>query len=111
MSSGAFAHPFKIDPRGQVATVPYGSSDEVEGIIRALIDTRPGDRPIFDEFGTPDPTFFGVDVGDIQAGLDQFGPEGVHVESIETEIIGQNTQRASIKWAWDEEETDEEITQ
>lgn len=111
MSSGAFAHPFRIDPRGQVATVPYGSDDEVEVIIRALVDTRPGDRMVYEEFGTPDPTFSGVDAGDIQAGLDEFGPEGVYVEAVDVEVTGQNEQRARIQWNWDDADIEEDLTE
>lgn len=108
MGTGAFAHPFRLDPRGQVATVPYGSDDEVDGIIRAMIDTRPGDRAIYDEFGIPEPTFVGVDAGDIQAGLDQFGPAGVDVADVVVEVTGQDTQSAIVSWQWADDEGLEE---
>lgn len=83
MGSGTFAFPMRMAPNGGLLTREPGSDGEAEDAIAVLIQTRPGERPIFDTFGTPDPTFEGLDAGDVQAGLDEFGPAGIVIDDLE----------------------------
>lgn len=95
---GILAFPFRIAPDGAVATVGYGTDEEVDQAIAALALTHIGERPMQPEYGIPDPAFAGLDVGDIQVGLDDYGPAGIQVDSITTEHVSDTTDRAKILW-------------
>ncbi|MFT4471688.1 hypothetical protein ACMX2H_17445, partial [Arthrobacter sulfonylureivorans] len=74
MADGVIAIPFRLTPQGEVATAPHGSPQEVDEAIVALALTRVGERPMQPSYGTPDPVFTGLSAGDLQVGLDEFGP-------------------------------------
>lgn len=51
------AVPFRLDPRGQAATLKQDSPAEVAQSVRILLDTRPGERLMVPDYGVDDLTF------------------------------------------------------
>lgn len=100
MATGALSFPFKLNPDGTADTVGYGTDREVEEAIAALVLTHLGERLMHPTFGVPDPAFAGLDVGDIQVGLDQFGPAGINIQSVTTEPVEGADQMVRAKVAW-----------
>lgn len=96
MGAGPLAYPMRLAGNGDMLTRVAGTSGEVEDAIRILVETRPGERSLFPEFGTPDPMFEGLNSGDVQAALDQFGPPGVQVEDMTEEWADATTQTVSF---------------
>ncbi|QIN94359.1 baseplate wedge protein [Arthrobacter phage Abba] len=103
MADGALSFPFEITPTGEVATVGYGTDAEVEQAIAVLVLTEIGERQMSPGFGVPDPAFAGLHVGDIQVGLDDYGPTGITITSVD--IIDKTDRQsvADIRWTRDEE--------
>ena len=104
--SGVIAFPFRLDPQGNVATAAYGSDQEVDGAIAALILTDIGERPLSPGFGVPDPTGIGLSEGDIQVGLTDYGFEDIEITSLTTEPVSAT--QAAVTVLWDREEVVEE---
>lgn len=75
----ALSHPFRLDPTGEVATVPDGSIDHAVELVAVTLLTEHGERPLVPEFGCSDPVFTGVDVAELNVQLATYGPEGVSV--------------------------------
>lgn len=103
MADGVLSFPFKLTPTGEAETVGYGTDTEVEQAIAVLVLTQPGERLMSPGFGVPDPTFAGLHVGDIQVGLNDYGPAGVRVTAVD--IIDKTDRQsvADIKWSRDSE--------
>lgn len=81
------AYPFRITPGGRIATVADGSDAAHGQELQVLILTRLGERILVPAFGTIDPTFRGLDVEDVRAGVQLFGPWGADGGPIEiTEV-------------------------
>ncbi|QGZ17138.1 baseplate protein [Arthrobacter phage DrYang] len=101
MATGVLSFPFKLGPDGAAATTGYGTDQEIEEAIAVLVLTHIGERQMQPMFGVPDPAFSGLGVGDIQVGLDMFGPAGVTVQSVTSEPVEGNDQvvRAKVAWA------------
>ncbi|AIZ01720.1 baseplate wedge subunit [Arthrobacter phage vB_ArtM-ArV1] len=100
MATGVLSFPFKLNPDGTAATVGYGTDREVEEAIAALVLTHIGERLMNPSFGVPDPVFSGLGVGDIQVGLDQYGPAGITIQSVTTEPVDGTDQVVRAKVAW-----------
>ena len=98
--AGILSFPFRLDPRGYVATTPYGSDREVDEAIAILVQTDIGERPLSPEFGIPDPAGLGINEGDIQTGLDTFGPENVTITTVTQTPINDTQSEAKIEWDW-----------
>jgi hypothetical protein len=80
--SRVLSFPFRIDAAsGQVVTVAVGCDQEAQEAIAMLVLTRLDEREMCPGFGVPDPAYTDdVDVaGEVQIGLDEWGPEGVTV--------------------------------
>lgn len=90
--------PFRLTPLGAVATTEPGSDQEVNEAIAVLILTRPGEHHLAPEYGVPDPTWAGLQVGDVQVGLDDYGPTGVTVTSITSEPVTGSRVTATVNW-------------
>jgi hypothetical protein len=50
-------------------------------------------------YGVPDPAFGGLFVGDVQVGLDEHGPQGVVVVSVESTPKNNTQAVADIIWS------------
>ena len=98
MSNGPLSFPFRIGPDGVAATVGKGTDAEVDEAIGVLALTHLGERPMEPRFGVPDPAFAGLNTGDIQVGLDMFGPTGITVVSVETTPVTDTYSKATIAW-------------
>ena len=98
MATGILAFPFRLGPDGSVVTTGYGTDTEIDEAIAVLALTHLGERPMRPEFGIPDPAFAGLHAGDIQVGLDDYGPAGVIVDSVKTETVSDTVDRAKISW-------------
>lgn len=94
----ALSHPFRLGLDGAAATVVVGSDEaNLEAVaIHAL--TRKGERPLVPTFGTTDPVFADVDVAELNASLDTFGPD-VTVTDLELEAISDTAVRAVLTFA------------
>ncbi len=99
MADGIIKFPFRITPQGNAATVPYGSDDEVDQIIVAIVLTQLGERPLTPLFGVPDTAFAGLHTGDIQVCLDAFGPDGVDVDEVRLDYRSETVAMADIRWS------------
>jgi hypothetical protein len=92
--------PFRITPKGEVSTVQQGSDAEVRQTIAVLILTRLGERYMVPQFGTPDPLMASIASGDIQVGLDSFGPTGVEIKRVTARPspLSETTSLVSVEW-------------
>lgn len=108
MGKGAFTWPFHVGDGGEIATVAWGSDAETEVCIRAIIETQPGERDIFDDFGVTDPAFVGLYPEDIQACIGQYGPTGVSITGLEPVVENDTVQRVQVSWSADEDEIEME---
>lgn len=98
MADGVLSFPFRMDPQGHAATAPFGSNQEIDEAIAVLVLTLMGERPMNPAFGVPDPVFAGLGTGDVQVGLDEFGPAGVMVTSVEQAPLTDTESVATIRW-------------
>lgn len=108
MADGVISFPFRLTPQGTVATVPRGSDQEVDEALAVITLTLEGERLLTPGFGIPDPVFYGINAGDIQTCLDEYGPENVVVETVDSEPINDTQVISSIAWSYEDEETEEE---
>lgn len=90
--------PFRLSTNGSVATIDPGSDEEVEEAIAIAVHTRPGDRPLWDDFGIPDPAYVGIDAADVQVVLDAYGPEDIVVETASSEPISDLETVVAFEW-------------
>lgn len=90
--------PFRLSSSGSVTTIDPGSDEEVQEAITVAVHTRPGERPLWDDFGIPDPAYVGIDAADVQVVLDAYGPEGISVETVETEPVSELLTVVSFGW-------------
>jgi hypothetical protein len=95
---GILSFPFRLDPTGRAATVQVGSDVEVNEAIAVLVSTMIGERLMVPEFGIPDPAFSGISQSDVQVGLDQFGPAGIIVHSLDVIPRTETRSEADIRW-------------
>ena len=103
MTTGVLSIPFRLTPDGSIATVEHGSDSEVDEAIAALILTQVGERPMSPEYGVPDPTYAGLYPGDIQVGLNEYGPRGVSVVSVEVLPANDTQAIADVQWTYDQD--------
>lgn len=104
MADGVLSFPFRLNPSGVAATVGYGTDAEISEAIAVLTLTQLGERPMAPDFGVPDPAFHGIHTGDIQVGLNDHGPVGVTITSIDTIPATETLSRATIHWSRDTDE-------
>lgn len=104
--TGTIRFPFRLTQSGQVATAPYGSEQEVNDAIAAIVLTDIGERPLAPGFGITDPVsqaINDVDMGsDIQAALSTYGFEDVSIA--DATISPESAGRASVLVQWDRDE-------
>ena len=104
--TGTIRFPFRLTASGQVACAPYGSKQEVNDAIVAVVLTDVGERPLSPGFGITDPVseaINDVDMGsDIQAALSAYGFEDVNIS--EATVSPHSSGRASVLVQWDREE-------
>lgn len=74
------AFPIRLDGAGSLAVVDDMSAAAVRQLVRAVIGTRPGERPLAPAYGIPDPAD-GADPGVIAALVAMCEPE-VAVRSV-----------------------------
>lgn len=98
MAEGIIGFPFRYSPSGQLVTVPDGSDTEVDQTIACIVLTRLGERAMNPLFGVPDPAFAGLEVSDVQAALNTFGPTSVSVRRVSERLAGADTAYVTIAW-------------
>ncbi len=98
MATGTLSFPFRLAPDGSAVTVGYGTDPEIDEAIAVLVLTGIGERPMRPAFGIPDPTYAGLHTGDMQVGLDDYGPAGVIIQEVITESVTDTIDRAKIAW-------------
>lgn len=98
MAQGIIAFPFRYAPNGELVTIPDGSDAEINQHIAMLLLTRVGERMLVPQFGIPDPAFAGIDMSDVQAGLNTFGPAGITVRELDPEDFTDDKSRIRIGW-------------
>ena len=82
--------PFAIGDDGSAQTVDQGSSDEITQCVANLVGTRPGTRFVLPAYGTPDPTFTGLNVGMLSVAARKYEPRAtisVQVTPANEEVI------------------------
>lgn len=95
------AHPFRV-AGSRIAVVDDASDAGLAQEIAVLVGTRrstgggPGERPLVPAYGVADPTFQGLDLAEINAGLSLYGPAGLLVTDLEVDVVDQSTQRARL---------------
>jgi hypothetical protein len=94
----SISFPFRLTPTGSVATVEEGSDAAIDEAIAVLCLTIIGERRMRPTYGVPDPAYAGLYVGDVQVGLDEHGPEGVTVVSVDATPINNTQEVADIRW-------------
>lgn len=63
------------------------------------VHTRPGERPMWDDFGIPDPAYVGIDAADVQVVLDAYGPEGIIVDNSYSEPVSELLTVVEFSWS------------
>jgi len=81
----------------------------VEEALAVLVMTVAGERPMTPTYGIPDPTFMGLTLSDVAAGVEDWGPGGVTVVSVDTAPESDSVQRATITWARDDEDVEVDL--
>lgn len=66
--------PPRLRPDGTFATVEDGSDDANREAIALLCLTRKGERPLVPDYGITDPVASELDVAELNAALETFGP-------------------------------------
>lgn len=108
MADGLISFPFRLTPQGAVATVPRGSDQEIEEAIAVMTLTLEGERLLTPGFGIPDPVFYGINAGDLQSCVEEYGPEGIVIEAVESDPLNDTQEVSSISWSYEDEEIEEE---
>lgn len=103
MADGVLSFPFRITPTGAAATVGIGTDAEYDEAIAVLCLTHVGERPMLPEYGIPDPAFAGLHAGDVQVGLNDYGPENIKITNITLTPKSDRQSIADIEWAHDTE--------
>lgn len=102
MADGVLSFPFRLDRQGHVATTERGSDAEVEEALAVMTMTVTGERPLTPDFGVPDPTFNGLTLSDVAAGVADWGPAGVSVVSVVSVPQTETVTRTVISWTRDD---------
>jgi hypothetical protein len=68
------AHPFRVTAGGRLATVVDGSDEAHAEALADVVLTHLGERELLPDYGITDPAFAGVNVAQINACLDRYGP-------------------------------------
>lgn len=92
------SYPFRLGLDGRMATVEQGSDQEAAEAIEIIIGSRIDERPMCWPFGIPDPTFAGLEPDDINSALQMWGPTGVTVTDIDTEIVDEYTEKSVVSF-------------
>lgn len=66
--------PLRLRQDGSLATVPEDSDDANREAIALLCLTRKGERPLVPDYGVTDPVVTGLDLAELNAALETFGP-------------------------------------
>lgn len=98
MAEGIISYPFRLTAQGTVAVTGYGTDQEVEEAIAVLILTESGERPMYPTFGVPDTGFAGLSPGDVQVGLNVFGPSGIIVTGVDLVPVNDTQAVANVLW-------------
>lgn len=89
--------PFRIGGNGSAVTVEQDTDDQYAELLAALIMTRPGERPLVPGFGTPDPTFVGLDIAALEGAATVFGPP-VTISDVTVTITGVSSQDVVVEF-------------
>ncbi len=92
------AFPLRLGPSGHLVTVDDTSDAGIGQLIAAAVLTRPGERPLYPSFGTPDPTFDQLLGPNLAAVLAQFGPR-VQLAEVTTQFVDATTQAVNISYS------------
>lgn len=89
------AHPVRLLPAGNLATVEAGTTAEHAQSLAILIASRRGERPLAPTYGITDPAFDALDAGELAAVVAVFGPP-VTITEVTTTITGEGTATALV---------------
>lgn len=96
------SHPFRVTPAGHLATVELGGIDHAVEAVAVTMLTGKDSRPLVPGFGVTDPTYGELDVAELQAVLDTYGPVGVGVELVAVEHPSDATTALTLNVTIDE---------
>ena len=96
--SRIISHPFRLTANGDVATVDQDSEQADREQVAVLALTVTNERPITPGFGVTAPEFGGYLPAEIAAGVAAFGPADVVVRSVDTSVLDDTTQIATIEF-------------
>lgn len=95
------AHPFRL--AGSVAAVVDDTTDAgLAQELGVLVSTRRGERPMSPAWGVTDPAFDRLDLAEVNAALQLYGPDSVEVTELVVTDDG-TTQRAQLRFTRDDE--------
>jgi phage baseplate assembly protein W len=86
-----------LDRRGDFPTVDQDSHDDVVQCVAVVVATRPGERLAIMDFGVDDPTFAGVDAGQLTDVVEGWEPR-VSVDATIDAVgqVGRETTRLEV---------------
>lgn len=91
------SHPFRLLPNGSVATVEEDSeAGDREGIAHIAL-TVLGERSFVPDFGITDPTFAGINPGEVTAAAAVYGPP-VEIVSVDVSWASETEQLVDISF-------------
>lgn len=86
------AVPFLIGADGSALTVEQDSEAEVVQAVSMLVGTRPGTRTMVPAYGITDPTFVGVQVGELTRAVATWEPRA----SVSVQMVPGATERVVV---------------
>lgn len=91
------SHPFRF-AAGAAVTIEQDTTESTTELLGKLMLTKRGERHMVPMYGVLDPAFDTFDAGDVQLGIDLFGPEGVAVTEIRVTYPLPGVQEAEVVW-------------
>ncbi|WP_108665143.1 hypothetical protein [Euzebya rosea] len=71
------AWPMRLDHTGRIATVDRDSIPGTAQAVRLTVVTDPGERTVSPTFGTPDPTYSGLDETELRSRIRRWVPRAL----------------------------------
>lgn len=91
------SHPFRLTAGGRLATVVDGSEEAQAEALAGVVLTRRGERELAPELGITDPVFAGIDLAQVNASLDTYGP-AIRANGLEVTYPTPTTSRSVLTY-------------
>lgn len=94
------SYPFRLNPNGSIATVEQESDQADAEQIAMLCLTEKGERVMVPAFGLTDPSFAGLDTGELALQIALYGPD-VSISSVTAYYPDDATLKVNVEFTDD----------